>query len=160
VGSAREAPHPPRSPPTSSSMPPAPGARATAYFKSTSPWATSPSRRSPPCPALAHGNGDAVSIKRHRDSSSSLHAMITREATRLGRPRPWPSRRQRSGGVVAWSTSTSARRWRCSATRSTSGLDRRLSLNCFLLSVTDSGEQGPDLGPMGLDLGSGVFFCF
>jgi hypothetical protein len=30
-------------------------------------------------------------------------------------------------------------------------LDRRLGLNCFLLGVTDSGEQG-------LDLGSGVFF--
>jgi hypothetical protein len=33
---------------------------------------------------------------------------------------------------------------------------------CFFsslpLSVTDSGEQGLDLGPMGLDLGSGVFF--
>jgi hypothetical protein len=50
VGDAREAPHPPRSPPRSSSRPPAPGARATAYFSSTSPWATSPSWSSPSHP--------------------------------------------------------------------------------------------------------------
>jgi hypothetical protein len=40
----------------------------------------------------------------------------------------------------------------------TSGLDCGLGLNCFLLDVTDSGEQGQDLGPMGLDLFLGVFF--
>jgi hypothetical protein len=41
-----------------------------------------------------------------------------------------------------------ASRWRRSTARSTSGLDRGLGLNCFLLGVTDSGEQGPDLGPI------------
>jgi hypothetical protein len=92
VGSAREAPHPPRSPPRSSSRPPAPGAHATTYFSSTSPWATSLSRSSPPCPPLAHGHGDVVSIERQHDSSS-VHAIVAREAAWLGRPRPQPSRR-------------------------------------------------------------------
>jgi hypothetical protein len=155
VGSAREAPYPPRSPSRSSSRPPAPGAHAATYFSSTSPWATSPSRSSPPCPPLEHGHGDAVSIERRRDSSSSFHAIVAREVVRLGRPRPRPRRQWRSGGVAAQSTLAS--RWRRSTARSTSGLDRGLRLNCFLLGVTDSGEQGPDLGLMGLDLGSGFF---
>jgi hypothetical protein len=151
VGGAREAPHPPRSPPRSSSRPHAPGSHAAAYFSSTSPWATSPSR--PSRPPLAHGHGDAVSVERQHDSSS-LHAIATREAARLGRPRPRPSRRRRSGGVVARLTSTSASKWRRSPTRSTSGLDHGLGLNCFLLDITDSGEHCPNQGP------SGVFFFF
>jgi hypothetical protein len=141
-----------------SSRPLAPGAHRATYFSSTSPWATSPSRSSPPCPPLAHGHGDAVSIERRRDSSS-LHAIVAREVVQLGRPRARPSRRRRSGGVTARSTSTSASRWWRSVARSTSGLDCGLGLNCFLLGITDSSEQGPDLGPMGLDLGLGVF-CF
>jgi hypothetical protein len=93
VGSAREAPHPPHSPPRSSSRPPVPGAHATTYFSSTSPWATSLSRSSPPCPPLAHGHDDAISIERQHDSSSSVHAIVAREAAWLGRPQPQPSRR-------------------------------------------------------------------
>jgi hypothetical protein len=231
VGDAQEAPHPPRSPPRSSSRPPAPGARATAYFSSTSPWATSPSwssplhphheppvsfclnvaaepgpfilhhvndieishpelyndgrfmvhelagdgrgrrrrhehflgdgagvrrgirggmkdegvdRRAGVAPPPAHGHHNTflemepeyvvgyaeaqkmkvwtvgpVSLHHRRDSSSSLHAIVAREAARLGRPRPRPSRRRRQAG---------------------------------------GGEEGPNLGPTGLDLGSGVFF--
>jgi hypothetical protein len=42
--------------------------------------------------------------------------------------------------------------------RSTSGLDCGLGLNCFLLGITNSGEQGLKVGPMGLDLGLRVFF--
>jgi hypothetical protein len=82
VGSARETPHPSRSPPRSSSRPPAPGARAAANFLSTSPWATSPSQSSPSCPPLAQGHDDTVSIERQHDSSSSLHAIVAREAAR------------------------------------------------------------------------------
>jgi hypothetical protein len=149
VGGAREAPHPPRSPPRSSSRPPALGARAAAYFSSTSPWATSPSRSSPSRPPLVHGHGDVVSVERQHDSSS-LHAIAAREAARLGRPRS--SRRRRSGGITARLTSTSASKWRRSPTRSTSGLDHGLGLNCFLLGITDSGEHCLDQGP------SGVFF--
>jgi hypothetical protein len=64
----------------------------------------------------AHGHGDAVSIERQRDSSSSLHAIVAREAARLGRPRQ--SRRLRLGGVVSRSTLTSASRWRRAGSRS------------------------------------------
>jgi hypothetical protein len=78
-GRCSRGPHPPRSPLRSSSKPPTLGARAAAYFSSTSPWATSPSRSSPPCPPLAHGHGDVVSVERQRDSSS-LHAITTRAA--------------------------------------------------------------------------------
>jgi hypothetical protein len=155
VGSAREAPHPPHSPPRSSSRPPAPGARIAAYFSSTSPWASSPSQSSPPCPPLVHGHGNPISVKRQRDSSSVLHTIVSSLAMWLGRPRPRPSRRRCSGGIAA--RSTSASRWRRSAVDLTSGLDCGLGLNCFLLDVTDSGEQGQDLGPMGLDLFLGVF---
>jgi hypothetical protein len=149
VGGAREAPHPPRSPPRSSSRPPAPGSRAAAYFSSTSPWATSPSRSSPSRPPLAHGHGDAVSVERQHDSSS-LHAITAREAARLRRPRPRPSRRRRSRGVAARLTSTSASKWRRSPTCSTSGLDHGLGLNCSLLDITDSGEHCLNQGPSGV----------
>jgi hypothetical protein len=137
VGGAREAPHPPHSPPRSSSMPPTPGARAAAYFSSTSPWATSSSQSSLSRPPLAHGHSVAVSVERQRDSSS-LHGIVAREAARLGRPRPRPSRRRCLGAVVARLTSTSASKWRRSAACLTSGLDHGLSLNCFLLGVHTS----------------------
>jgi hypothetical protein len=122
VCGAREAPHPPRSPPRSSSRPPAPGAHAAAYFSSTSPWATSSSQSSPPRPTQAHGHGDAVSVER-RCESSSLHVVAAREAARLGRTRPRPSWWRRSGGVTARSTLTSASWWQRLAARSTMGLD-------------------------------------
>jgi hypothetical protein len=38
------------------------------------------------------------------------------------------------------------------------GCHSGLGLNCFLLGVTDSGEQDPDLGLTGPNLGSGVVF--
>jgi hypothetical protein len=117
VGSAQEAPHPPRSPSRSSSRPPAPGAHATTYFSSTSPWATSPSRSSPSCPPLAPEHGDTISIERRRDSSS-LHAIIgrhssgdldlgqaggsAREASQLGRPRQAGGGAQRHARPLVW----------------------------------------------------------
>jgi hypothetical protein len=83
-------------------------------------------------PPPAHGHGDVVSVERQRDSSSSsLHAIAAREAARLGRPRP----RSRGRG-----------------TQEASRLGRPRP------QQAGGGEQGPDLGPTGLDLDPGVFF--
>jgi hypothetical protein len=60
--------------------------------------------------------------------------------------RPQQSRPRRLGGIVAQLTSTLTSRCQRLVARLTSGLDRGLGLNCFLLNVIDSGEQGPDLG--------------
>jgi hypothetical protein len=62
VGSAQEAPHPPRSPSRSSSRLLPPGAHATTYFSSTSPWATSTARET------STSAKQAAALERHRSS--------------------------------------------------------------------------------------------